>query len=393
MPRLGGHAAVLEHDRLLEGEQHLLAKIGRLVAQLQRGEHAPFARDDEAPLSRGTQHPPGALAERLVGGPAAEPLQLGLERQLAPAGHQPIEPGQHLAAHLDQHLRRADAEPALAVRDGEAARGGVGGQLAGLLDVRGLVDGRRGGSHPADRSRGRGSHPAARRGTFRGRRRLLVGGGLERPRLLEGILCLLGHFAQRSRPQLLLHPLRHGRVARLEEPLPGALQIAFLRQRQAKVVLCLAVIGGEIEGGLEAAGRFVGRAQLQEDESQVDPQGRIGRVVLDQPAVDRLGLLQLPQLEEREPKEVARPLVARLVAQRLLQELPRPARVSALQGIGGLHQVAVELLVLGCIRVVSEDPALVQCARRGGIHHGAPCAAAGAGADSARVRFAARLSW
>ena len=115
-------------------------------------------------------------------------------------------------------------------------------------------------------------------------------------------------------------------------------------------------------------------------------------MVLDEAAVDPLGLLQLAQLEQRKPQHVARPLVARLVPQRLLQQVARALRVAPLQRLGPGGQRAVEFLVLGEVRVVVEEPALLQRAL-GGIDHGALRAPVGSGADEAILgAFAARFS-
>ena len=117
-------------------------------------------------------------------------------------------------------------------------------------------------------------------------------------------------------------------------------------------------------------------------------------MILDQAAVDRFRLVQLAQLEERQAEEIACPLVARLEAKSFFQELPRSARVAALQRIGTVGQRALELLVVGEVRVVFEKSTLVQRAWRGGVHQGAPRPAAGPAAESATcVRFAARFNW
>ena len=116
-------------------------------------------------------------------------------------------------------------------------------------------------------------------------------------------------------------------------------------------------------------------------------------MVFDQAAVDRLGFVQLAELEEREAQEVAGALVERLESQGLFEELARSARVAALQRIGSVGQRALELLVVGKVRVVFEKPTLVQRAWRGGVHQGEPRAVAGPGAESATcVSFATRFN-
>src|SRR5439155_22554273 len=126
------------------------------------------------------------------------------------------------------------------------------------------------------------------------------------------------------------------------EPLARPRQLALLRQREAEIVLRLLMVGREVEGGLEAADGVGGGVRCQEDEAEVDPQRRIGRMVLDQRPVDLLGLGQLAELEERQPEEVSRTLVARLVAKRLLQRDPRLGGVAALERLGAGGERAVE---------------------------------------------------
>src|SRR5437867_13371467 len=90
-PALRGYAAVLEEDRLLESEEHLFAKVGGLVAELEGGEAASLARDHVPPLPARAQHPARALAERLVRRLAAKALQLGLHGERAPGGSEAVE--------------------------------------------------------------------------------------------------------------------------------------------------------------------------------------------------------------------------------------------------------------------------------------------------------------
>ena len=144
------------------------------------------------------------------------------------------------------------------------------------------------------------------------------------------------------------------------------------------------MIGREIERGLEAAQRFGGGVGLEENEAEIHAQCRIGGMVLDERAIDLLRARQLPQLEEREPEQIARPLVAGLVAKRFLQRDPRLGRIPLLEEFAARRQRAIELLVLGEVGVVFlEDAAFLGA----GIHHfpGSPLFDA--------TRRASRLSW
>src|SRR5439155_17659464 len=108
--------------------------------------------------------------------------------------------------------------------------------------------------------------------------------------------------------------------------------------------------------------------------------------------VDVLGLGQLAELEERQPEEVSRTLVARLVAKRLLQRDPRLGGVAALERLGAGGERAVELLRLRQIGVVLvEDAAVVDCAGAR-FHHFSPATADGAETDASLSCFS-RLSW
>ena len=74
-------------------------------------------------------------------------------------------------------------------------------------------------------------------------------------------------------------------------------------------------------------------------------------MVFDEPAVERLGLLELAQLEERQPEQVARPLVARLVAQQgfAAESLMRPDGFNGADGqiaLGPDGQVRRGLVVM-----------------------------------------------
>jgi hypothetical protein len=94
-------------------------------------------------------------------------------------------------------------------------------------------------------------------------------------------------------------------------------------------------------------------------------------VVLDQAAVGLLGLGEVAQLEEREPEQVARALVARLVAQRLLQRVAGLVGMALRQRLGAGGERAIELLVLGKVGVVLvEDAGL--CGARARFDAGAP---------------------
>jgi len=107
-------------------------------------------------------------------------------------------------------------------------------------------------------------------------------------------------------------------------------------------------------------------------------------MVLDQRAVDLLCPVQLADLEQRKSEQVARPLVARLVPQRLLQRDPRIGRISLREGLGARGERAIEFLVLGEIGVVLvEDGARRAVAR---IDHFAASA-------TTLLRVSARSCW
>ena len=107
-------------------------------------------------------------------------------------------------------------------------------------------------------------------------------------------------------------------------------------------------------------------------------------MVLDQRPVDLFRPRQLAQLEQRKPEQVARPLVARLVPQRLLQRDPRVGGISLREGLGSRPERAIEFLVLGEIGVVLvEDGARRAVAR---IDHFAASA-------TTLLRVSARSCW
>src|SRR5207245_6735581 len=110
--------------------------------------------------------------------------------------------------------------------------------------------------------------------------------------------------------------------------------VFFFKQKTAyEIVLRLLVVRGEIERGLEAAHGIRRRALLEEHQSEVHAQRRIRGVVLDQRTVDLLRPGQLADLEQRKHEQVARPLVVRLVAQRVLQRDARIGGIALREGL------------------------------------------------------------
>src|SRR6266540_7548325 len=100
----GRHAAVLERDPLLEAEQHLLAQVGGIRAEVERAEAPPVGPVEEDAVAGGAVHARRALAERLVRRAAAEALHLARERDPALRREEPVEPDPDLAA--DGHRER-----------------------------------------------------------------------------------------------------------------------------------------------------------------------------------------------------------------------------------------------------------------------------------------------
>src|SRR5207244_13034408 len=93
-----------------------------------------------------------------------------------------------------------------------------------------------------------------------------------------------------------------------------------------------------------------------------------GGMILDEGPVDLLGPRQLAQLEERKPEQIARALVARLVAERLLQREARIRGLTLMQRLRALGQRAVEFLVFGDVRIVFVEDAAVRC-HGAGVHY------------------------
>jgi len=106
-------------------------------------------------------------------------------------------------------------------------------------------------------------------------------------------------------------------------------------------------------------------------------------MVLEQCPVDGLRLAQISELEQREPEEVPRALVAGLATQRLFEKLARSLCVAALQGLGAGAQRAVEFLVRRS--VVFVEPSRFFRPLRAGVHPREPPTEAGVG--FAPIRF------
>ena len=85
-------------------------------------------------------------------------------------------------------------------------------------------------------------------------------------------------------------------------------------------------------------------------------------MILDQRTVDLFRARQLAELEEREPEQVARALVARLVPQRFLQRDAGLGGIALRQQLVAGRQRAIEFLIFGEIGIVFVEDAVLRCA-------------------------------
>jgi hypothetical protein len=111
----------------------------------------------------------------------------------------------------------------------------------------------------------------------------------------------------------------------------------------------LFVTGVQLDRGLELVLGLLELVVLQIHHGQVDPQGGVFRVLIDQILVDQDGALVAAQLEVDQTEQVEDLGIARLELQRLLQLLLSRFQVADLQQLGSLvemgEKVPVEIVV------------------------------------------------